>query len=35
MRRSQRRGDPVTTAGMNGDFVQMRNRGDSGTVVNA
>jgi hypothetical protein len=35
MRRSQRRGDPVTTAGMNGDFVPMRNRGDIGTVVNA
>jgi hypothetical protein len=31
----ERRGDPVTAAGMNGDFVPMRNRGDIGTVVNA
>jgi hypothetical protein len=26
---------PVTAAGMNGDFVPMRDRGDIGTVVNA
>jgi hypothetical protein len=31
----ERRGDPVTAAGMNGDFVPMRDRGDIGTVVNA
>jgi hypothetical protein len=30
-----RRGDPVAAAGMNGDFVPMRDRGDIGTVVNA
>jgi hypothetical protein len=28
MRRSQRRGDPVTAAGMNGDLAPMRDRGE-------
>jgi hypothetical protein len=31
----ERRGGPITAAGMNGDFVPMRDRGDIGTVVNA